>query len=142
MRNYIVTHRYHLHKAKRVRRSDTAWRNKWERRNERTLKRKRKIQRERERGKMIERTARSGGGRRGRITMRGYKRRRISVWSCRRTRSHTHVCMFLASQYGFAWMHQHIAPVKISLLSHLATQSWVLSIDSAQPGHSVALGCV
>lgn len=36
-------------------------------------------ERKRERGKMIERTARSGGGRRGRITMRGYKRRRISV---------------------------------------------------------------
>ena len=29
-------------------------------------------------------------------------------------------------------MHQHIAPVKISLLSHLATQSWLgASIDSA-----------
>lgn len=34
---------------------------------------------ERERDRRIERMARSSGGRRGRITMRGYKRRRISV---------------------------------------------------------------
>lgn len=36
-------------------------------------------ERERERDRRIERMARSSGGRRGRITMRGYKRRRISV---------------------------------------------------------------